>query len=177
MDDIWIFAYGSLMWRPDFPFVARRAALLHGYHRAFCIYSTLYRGTPETPGLVLGLNFGGSCRGCVYRVRGRDATAVIDYLDARELVYGVYERRTVPLTLDCGRVAATAYVVNRANPQYAGDLPLDETVALILQGHGQSGACKDYLESTVRHLDEMGIPDKPLHHLWRAVKIAKSSAD
>lgn len=167
----WIFAYGSLMWDPGFPFVERAHALLHGYHRAMCIYSHVWRGTPERPGLVLGLDRGGACRGIAFRVEPEARAEVIAYLDARERVTDVYLRREQPVRLagGAGPVTALAYVADRAHRQYAGKLAPEEAARLIAQGVGRAGANVDYLASTVRHLEEMGIADGPLHRLERTV--------
>ena len=168
--DVWVFGYGSLMWRPGFPHLAVEPALLRGYHRAFCVYSVRYRGTPERPGLVTGLDRGGSCRGRAFRVAAADAGEARAYLDRRELVTGVYRRRTVPVELPGGRVMAWAYVVDTAHRQYAGKLPLAEAARVILRGRGASGDNRDYLENTVAHLDDLGISDGPAHELWRLVE-------
>jgi len=170
----WIFGYGSLMWDPGFPYLAREPALLRGYHRALCIYSWQYRGTPERPGLVLGLDRGGSCRGIAYRIAERKAADVFAYLKEREMTSypsTVYEERLVPVELARGRrVRAHAYVADHRHPQYAGKLPLERVAELVCQGHGARGPCSDYLSNTVRHLDELGIKDGPLHELLRHVE-------
>ncbi len=167
--DIWIFGYGSLMWDPGFEFVERWPALLRGYHRAFCIYSHLYRGTPERPGLVLGLDRGGSCRGMAYRVAAENRQAVLDYLHEREMLHYVYLPREVPVALPHRRVMALAYIADRAHGRYAR-LSLEETARHILQGRGNRGDNRSYLENTVRHLDELGLPDGPLHALRDLVR-------
>ena len=168
--DLWLFAYGSLMWDPGFPFEEALPALLRGYHRAFCLYSTRYRGTPDQPGLVLGLDRGGACRGIAYRVAAARVDHALQYLWEREMVNNSYICRHVDLQLATGHVRARAFVINRAHEQYAGKLPLARTVELIFQGHGQRGACRAYLENTVRHLDLLGIPDKRLHQLLIEVR-------
>jgi cation transport protein ChaC len=167
---LWVFGYGSLMWRPGFAHEACEPALLRGYHRAFCVYSVHHRGTAARPGLVLGLDRGGSCRGRAYRVAARDAEAVIAYLDEREQVTAVYLRRRVTIEIGHRRVAAMAYVADRAHAQYAGKLPLHRVAEIILGGHGVSGANPDYLANTVAHLDELGINDGPLHELLEMVR-------
>jgi len=167
----WIFGYGSLMWDPGFPFVEREAALLHGYHRAFCIYSHRYRGTSDRPGLVLGLQPGGSCRGIAYRIAESKREAVFAYLHDREMNTNVYDQRPVPVRLIGGRqVDAYAYITVRSHPQYTGRLSTERVADLICQGHGERGACSDYLANTVRHLDELGIKDGPMHALLRYVE-------
>lgn len=168
--DIWVFGYGSLMWRPGFPYRVVEPALLRGYHRAFCVYSVRYRGTPERPGLVVGLDRGGSCRARAFCVAAADADAVCDYLDARELVTGVYHRRLVPVELPGRRVMAHAYVADRAHRQYAGKLSLSEAAEVIVAGRGAEGDNRIYLENTVAQLDDLGLNDGPLHALLRLVR-------
>ena len=172
--DIWVFAYGSLMWNPEFPHEESRPARLNGHHRALCLWSFDYRGTPEKPGLVLGLDRGGSCRGRAYRVSARDREAVIRYLDKREASDGEYFSRWLPARLEDDGTAISAYgfVVNPANRYYAGRLPLHETVRLVRQGHGDRGACLDYVRNTVAHLREMGIRDRALETILREAEEA-----
>ncbi len=168
--DMWVFAYGSLMWHPGFAYAERCEAQLYGFHRAFCIISHHYRGSYERPGLVLGLDRGGSCRGIVYRVPRRAIEATVHYLWRRELITRVYAPRRLAAHSDAGRLSAHTFVLDRAHPQYAGRLSLDETAALIRQGVGESGACLDYLANTVAHLDQLGITDGPLHGLLERVQ-------
>lgn len=177
MPDLWVFGYGSLMWRPGFEFEECVPARLYGYHRSFCVYSHVHRGTPERPGLVFGLDAGGSCRGLVYRVAGARAAATRRYLQAREQVTLIYREALVPVNLlpetggaQRGRVEALAFVVDRRHPQYAGKLPFETQVRLIAGGVGRSGRNPDYLAETVRHLGETGVGDKGLIRLWRAVE-------
>ncbi|MBB4287485.1 gamma-glutamylcyclotransferase [Roseospira goensis] len=164
--DRWVFGYGSLMWNPGFPFQERRAALLRGYHRDMCVVSLRYRGTPERPGLVLGLRGRGSCRGLAYRVAAADWRAVRDYLHEREMTTYAYRPRRVGAVLDDGRrVACHTFVADPHHPQYAGHLDLPERVRLIRQGEGPRGTARAYLASTVDHLDDLGIRDGHLHDL------------
>jgi glutathione-specific gamma-glutamylcyclotransferase len=166
----WVFAYGSLMWRPGFDFLESRPALLRGYHRAFCIVSTHYRGTPKKPGLVLGLDRGGACRGRAYRIAASKAKNVARYLHEREMVGAVYEPRWLSVTTPGGQVRAVAYVADRDNPQYVGKLSLKRAAERIRNSAGVSGTNRDYLAQTVRHLDDLGIADGPLHRLLRLVE-------
>jgi len=167
----WIFGYGSLMWRPGFTFVERREAQAFGYHRAFCVFSHVHRGTPDRPGLVLGLARGGSCRGMAFGVADSNWPEVLAYLRAREQATAVYLEREISLTLNDGaRVQATTYVADPAHHQYAGQLGIEEQLRLVRQGVGQSGANPEYVESTVRHLEEMGIVEGPLHDLMARLK-------
>ncbi len=167
----WIFGYGSLMWDPGFPYLKREPALLRGYHRAFCIYSIRYRGTRERPGLVLGLDRGGSCRGIAYQIADEKAASVFAYLKEREMTTDVYDERLVPVELASGRrVRAHTHIADQHHREYAGKLPLARVAELVCQGHGERGPCADYLANTVRHLDELGIRDGPLHSLLRYVE-------
>ena len=163
--DIWVFGYGSIMWRPGFPDVDAAAALLHGYHRAFCIYSVHHRGSRERPGLILGLDRGGSCRGRAFRVAAADAAATVAYLDERELVTHVYKRRNIPVAINGQRIETVCYVADPGHEQYAGTLPVAEAAQVIRDGVGVSGDNPNYLRSTVEHLDELGIADGPIHQL------------
>jgi len=166
--DFWVFAYGSLMWRPGFEFLERRHARLIGAHRALCVYSFVHRGTPERPGLVFGLDRGGNCRGIAYRVVAEKRDATIAYLRAREQVTLVYREtwRTVWLDDDPQqRVTALCYMVDRGHRQYAGRLPLEKQVHLVRQGHGRSGANRDYVLDAVKEIEAQGYHDAELHIL------------
>jgi len=165
---IWVFAYGSLMWNPGIAHDAAEPALLHGWHRSFCVYSHRYRGTPERPGLVLGLDRGGACRGIAFRVAAKNRAATVTYLREREQVTSVYREvmRSVWLENDARqRVSALAYVVDRGHVQYAGRLSLAEQHRHVLQGHGHSGANRDYVISTVKAIEAEGFRDTQLHQL------------
>jgi cation transport protein ChaC len=165
-DDLWVFGYGSLMWRPGFSFVERHRAHLYGYHRSLCIFSHVHRGTPDTPGLVLGLDRGGRCRGVAFRVAPEDAAATIAYLRAREQATGVYLERHAKIRLDDGRtVRALTYVADRRHPQYAGRLPLEDVLRLVRQGVGLSGANPEYVHATHQHLIELGVSDPILSRI------------
>ena len=167
-EDLWVFAYGSLMWRPDFPFAERVEARLVGAHRALCVYSFVHRGTPERPGLVLGLDHGGTCRGIAYRVRGGERVDTVAYLRAREQVTSVYRECMRPIWLKCRperRVQALCYMVDRGHAQYAGRLSLERQLHHVRQGHGQSGANRDYVIATVGALEQLGYRETQLHLL------------
>ncbi|OYQ35362.1 gamma-glutamylcyclotransferase [Niveispirillum lacus] len=163
--DLWVFAYGSLMWNPGFPFVEKREGLLRGYHRGFCIYSHQHRGTPERPGAVLGLDRGGACRGMVFRVEAAAVPDVLRYLWQREMAYRVYIPRRLRVRTDQGDVRALTFTADPAHSQYCGRLGLDGTASLIRQGVGQSGRNVDYLSSLIDHLAELGIEDQGLREL------------
>lgn len=168
---LYVFGYGSLMWRPDFPFVSRRLATVRGRHRSLCVYSWVHRGTQTRPGLVLGLDRGGACRGVVFEVLAQDAAATIEALRAREQVTNVYLERHVSASCDDGEtVNAVTYVVDRQHAQYAGRLPVDALLSTVRGAVGRSGANEDYVLSTADHLDELGIRDHTLSSVARALR-------
>lgn len=158
--DFWVFGYGSLMWRPGFAHVETQRAHLHGYRRALCVRSWVHRGTQETPGLVLGLDRGGSCVGMAFRVPSALSGEVMAYLRERELVTHVYAERQVRLKLDDGGfVTAVTYVCDRRHQQYAGAMDAAEAAEIVRSAHGQSGANADYVLNTVSHIKALGIRD------------------
>ena len=165
----WVFAYGSLMWNPGFATPETQPARLHGFHRAFCIYSEHYRGTPKKPGLILGLLAGGSCRGFAHRLPARGYDEVRRYLWKREIENdGVYEEVVRPIHLADGRVVPSlVYLADRAHRQFAGKLPLGKAIRLVRQGRGATGSNLDYVRNTVAHLRELGLRDRSLEELAR----------
>jgi cation transport protein ChaC len=169
--DLWVFGYGSLMWRPGFEFEEKVPARLIGEHRALCVYSFDHRGTPERPGLVLGLDRGGACRGVAFRVAASLRDATIAYLRSREQTTHVYREVMRSVWLQDGRrVSALAYVVDRGHVQYAGRPTLAQQIHYVRQGHGRSGANRDYVLSTVEALEAQGCRDAPLHRLAQALR-------
>jgi cation transport protein ChaC len=167
-EDLWVFGYGSLMWRPGFEFLERAPARLIGLHRALCVYSFVHRGTPESPGLVLGLDRGGMCRGVAFRVAAAAREPTIAYLRAREQVTTVYleTMRRIELEDKARRqVRALCFIVDRSHVQYAGRLNLSERLHLVRQGHGRSGANRDYVIETVQALETLGYRETDLHLL------------
>lgn len=167
--DVWFFAYGSLMWDPGFAFVETRSALLRGYHRKFCVDSTVYRGTPERPGLVLGLDAGGSCRGLAYRIAARRREAASRYLDRRELAEDIYLPRAVNLETAEGWLRGYTLVVDRSTPYYARGLADEEEVRRIATCRGERGTNAAYLKETIARLEALGIRDGGLAALYRRV--------
>ncbi len=168
MSDLWVFGYGSLMWRPGFGHAESHPALLRGAHRSLCVYSVVHRGTEQRPGLVLGLDAGGSCRGIAFRVDARDAPATLEYLREREQTTNVYREAHRPVALLDGskrKVDALCFLVERTHPQYAGRLPVTEQAELVREGHGASGNNVDYVANTLRHLDEMGLAEPSLRQV------------
>lgn len=170
--ETWVFGYGSLMWNPGFPYAEARPATLRGFHRAFCIYSVHYRGTARQPGLVLGLDRGGVCHGLAFRLAPEMHAETLAYLRRRELIYGVYREAYVPVELardhpgaPLRSVFALAYIAERAHPAYAGALALAREATLIRRSAGRSGTNLDYLLSTRRHLQSLGIQDARMDRL------------
>lgn len=161
MSDFWVFGYGSLIWRPGFAHAETRRALLHGYRRSLCVLSHVHRGTPDRPGLVLGLDRGGSCVGLAFRVPQGLRDEVTAYLRERELVTNVYLERSLTVRLEGGaHVAALAYVVDRTHAQYAGRMDTGEAARHVSGAIGRSGRNEDYVASTVAHLKVLGIRDR-----------------
>lgn len=167
-EDLWVFGYGSLMWRPGFEYVERSPARIVGLHRRLCVYSFVHRGTPECPGLVLGLDRGGACRGVAYRVSAEKRAATLAYLRAREQATSVYVESVRPVWLAGNperRVNAVCYVVDRRHPQYAGHLPLERQLQLVRQGCGNSGVNREYVLEAVAALKALGVHDRELFTL------------
>jgi cation transport protein ChaC len=176
-DELWVFGYGSLMWRPGFRFAERRPATLPGRRRAFCIYSVHHRGTYERPGLVLGLAPGGSVLGAAYRIAPADWADVHAYLMEREQPTETYveARRRVRLA-DGRRVEALVFLSDVHHPQWAGALSLEQQAALIAGATGLSGRNVDYLRDLVAHLEQEGIRDRAMEALLRLVEGLETDA-
>ena len=178
-EDFWVFAYGSLMWRPGFDFLERRQARLVGAHRALCVYSFVHRGTPAKPGLVLGLDRGGNCRGIAYRVAAAKRAATVAYLRGREQVTRVYREAWRAVWLDDNpllTVHALCYVVDRGHRQYAGRLSLEKQLHFVRQGHGRSGNNRDYVLAAVKEIERQGYRDRDLHMLAERLRGVHESA-
>jgi glutathione-specific gamma-glutamylcyclotransferase len=168
MADLWVFGYGSLMWRPGFVYERAVKARLSGFHRSLCVVSHVHRGTPEKPGLVLGLDRGGSCLGIAFLVRGEHRAETIAYLRGRELVTHVYHETVRPIRLEHGEAAqALTYVVDRRHVQYGGRKPTVEAAEIVRHAHGASGPNIDYVVNTVAHLKTLGIRDHGLEDIVR----------
>jgi glutathione-specific gamma-glutamylcyclotransferase len=163
--DVWLFCYGSLIWNPAFHFVERRLGTVHGYHRRFCLWTHLGRGTPDFPGLVLGLERGGSCRGVAFRVAAEAVPDELEIVWRREMVSGAYRPTWVTVRTPEGPVRAVTFVMNRRHDRYAGLLPEDRVADVIANAAGYLGRCADYLINTVAHLEELGIHDRALVRL------------
>jgi cation transport protein ChaC len=175
MSGFWVFGYGSLMWRPGFAFAESAPAWLAGAHRALCVYSWVHRGTRKKPGLVLGLDRGGSCRGVAFCVEESEREATLAYLRAREQVTQVYVEAWRPVRLhrpDAADVLALCYVVDRTHPQYAGDLSRERQLEFVRGSAGQSGANRDYVLGTAAQLRALGVRDDRL--AWLAARLEES---
>jgi glutathione-specific gamma-glutamylcyclotransferase len=176
--ELWVFGYGSLMWRPGFAYAFRCKAMLRGWRRSLCIYSHDYRGTPEKPGLVLGLDRGGACAGVAFRVKAALREATIRYLRDREQVTSVYVERVVPVTLESGeRVNALTYVADRLHRQYAGRIDREAMLAIVRASRGQSGENAAYVTETQDHLAAIGVRDSELEWLAERLQGKQPGAD
>jgi cation transport protein ChaC len=168
----WVFGYGSLIWDPGFAFSESRLAQVHGYHRAFCIRSTRYRGTPERPGVVLGLDRGGSCVGMAFRLYPETARQAVDALYEREMTGGVYVARRLSAVLGDGRrVSALAFVANRLSPAYER-LTDEQIVDRLAACCGQRGLNREYALRTWRSLSDHGVHCPHLGRVSRRLVVA-----
>lgn len=167
---LWVFGYGSLMWDPGFEHAECHTARLDGYQRRFCLWSIRYRGTPESPGLVLGLDEdpAASCVGMAYRIAPEQTAAVSAYLKDREMVTYAYQETKLPVSLlrrdgsEEGRVPALCYILDPTHAQYAGALTARERAEIVIRSCGAKGDNLTYLNETVRHLHELGVHDAEL---------------
>lgn len=168
-NDIWIFGYGSLIWRPEFDYAERRHALLHGYHRALCLWSRVNRGTPECPGLVFGLEVGGSCQGRVYRIDAKQIPETMLALWRREMPSAAYIPRWLTCRTDQGDVQGLVFTMDRTLDSYVQEPPIEQLVSIVRRGHGRYGACTEYVVETAQALEKAGIHDRRLHKIVQAL--------
>jgi cation transport protein ChaC len=172
-EPVWIFAYGSLLWDAELRDAATEPALLYGYHRSFCLLSYDYRGTAVNPGLTLGLDRGGSCRGAALRL----PIEALDRIWHREMSgRAVYAARLLQARTAKGIRQMLAFTALRSCPDYAGRLSLDEAARMILGAAGRRGTCRDYFENTLRHLEQLGFADRPLRRLAERVEASAAHA-
>ena len=165
-EDVWVFAYGSLMWNPAIEFAEATPCLVDGWRRSFCFWVPLGRGTPELPGLMLALEGGGACEGIAYRLAPHQVHSELGILWNREMLSGVYQPRWVPAKLRDGRtVTAVTFVVDPQHCQYCGDLPIERAAHHIAFAEGRRGPCRDYLANTAEHARSLGIHDPYLEEL------------
>ena len=177
IQNLWVFGYGSLMWDPGFKFNTRQRARIYGFHRSLCIRSVRYRGTDDLPGLVFGLDHGGSCTGIGYQIKHTDQREVSDYLQDREMLNNIYDPSIRLITLENGqRVKAIVFIVKRHHPSYVRNLTLDQAARMVATAAGQRGPNIDYLLSTLKSLDNLGIHDKSLHAVGKLAQERFSSS-
>jgi len=167
--DVWIFAYGSLIWNPTVKFSDRRVGTIYGWHRRFCLWTPLGRGTPENPGLMLGLDRGGSCRGIAYQIPAEDVLTELLILWRREMVVGSYTPRWVKVVDGKERWDAIAFTINHNHIMYTGDISSEVVVNSLATANGKLGTCADYLSQTIDGLMQYGIQDKQLLKLQKSV--------
>lgn len=163
--DVWLFGYGSLIWNPAFHFAERRIGTVRGLHRRFCLWTTLGRGTPERPGLMLALDHGGSCRGVAFRIEADKAAEELQIVWRREMVSHAYIPRWVTVETADGPVRAITFTINRRHERYVGRMDDHEAAGVIAAASGRIGRCAEYLENTVQHLHELKIADRYMERL------------
>jgi cation transport protein ChaC len=173
-EDLWIFGYASLIWRPDFEFAERQRAKVHGWHRALKMWSRINRGTPECPGLVFALLSGGSCHGVVYRVPRHEVQEVVARLWLREMMTGVYDPRWLRCSTASGPVQALAFTLSRRSPNYTGELSEAHYRQIFTDACGRYGTTHDYARQTLESLSSHGIADARLARLLKLSPTALS---
>ena len=169
-EDIWVFGYGSLIWNPMVQYREKRDGLVHGFHRRFCMWTRIGRGSPEFPGLVLALDNGGSTKGVVFRIPADIAPRELDILWRREMMADSYRPVWLSAKTDKGPVRALSFAIRRNRPVFAPPMPDAEVARIIYQAKGFVGPCKDYLENTQKALLDAGIHDKQMIKLAALVK-------
>lgn len=173
--DLWIFGYGSLMWDPGFPYLKRAPALVRGYHRAFCINSHRWRGSPEQPGLVLGLDRGGACRGVAYLVDEANIASTISELWTREMRRRIYKVKLLRARYDDEVVRAFTFVADQGHLDYAGGLTIEQTAQRIATCRGSRGSNIEYLTRTIDYLEALGARDHNLLRVLEAVRLLQKA--
>lgn len=174
--DLWVFAYGSLIWNPAFHFAERRRGRLLGYHRRFCLRTHVGRGTRDNPGLMLGLEAGGSCTGVAYRIAADAVELETWVLWKREMIVGSYSPRWVVVEGAGANRRAITFVMNKAHYMYAGRLPRAEVVQTLATAEGALGRSCDYLYEIVAQLSSFGIHDRGLASIERDVRALQRDA-
>lgn len=172
--DLWVFGYGSLVWRPEFHYLEARLAALHGYHRALCMWSRVNRGTPERPGLVFSLDQGGTCEGRAYRIAARSVPDIMQALWIREMPSGSYIPRWLACETQQGSISALVFTMDRTDPSYVPNLTPAEIVQIVRDSHGRYGPCSEYVLRTAQALQEAGITDPSLSAIAQALQASLS---
>ena len=177
--NIYIFAYGSMMWDPLFKPVEQHAASLAGYRRSFCVWSLVARGTPKNPGLALGLEeyAGASCDGIVFRLNPLSTEADLEATWRREVYTAIYQPKWLDVETKSGWVRAISFVVDREHPQYAGGLDQNEAASIIASAAGENGRCRDYLSNTTHELAAIGCVDSQIETLNVLVESLHAATD
>ena len=168
--DLWVYAYGSLIWNPEFEYLEKRLSILRGHHRSLCLWSRVNRGTPELPGLVFGLDRGGSCRGMSFRIRADAVPVTFEALWRREMATGAYHPRWLRCDTPDGVVTALAFVIDRNSAGYVKALPEHETIEIVRRASGRYGPCTDYVVQTHDALVAEGIEDRRLSQLTHRLR-------
>lgn len=168
-DDIWVFGYGSLIWKPIVEFCESQLAHIHGYHRRFCMWTTIGRGAPDCPGLVLALDQGGSTKGMIFRIPAEKAAQELDILWRREMMANSYRPVWVKAKTKNRLVPALSFAIRRDSPIFAPPLPDEATAKIIYNASGFVGPCKEYLRETQKALQIAGIKDRQMTKLCRLV--------
>ena len=168
-DDIWVFGYGSLIWKPELDFTERRDALVHGFHRRFCMWTKIGRGSPECPGLVLALDNGGSTKGVIFRIPAAIAPQELDILWRREMMADSYRPVWLRAKTENGPIKALSFAIRRNRPVFAPRMADDKVAEIIYRASGFVGPCKDYLHNTQKALIAAGIYDKQMMRLSQLV--------
>lgn len=169
--EVWVFGYGSLMWNPCFSYVERRSGTVRGHSRRFCVLSARARGTPQSPGLGLGLerSVDGDCCGVAYRLAEHSLDTDLQALWIREMTSGIYQPHWLPVATELGEITALIFVVDREHPQYAGGLSAQEKAAIIVGAVGQYGPCREYLARTIQELAVLGVSEPDFDALFALV--------
>lgn len=173
-DEVWVFGYGSLVWNPALEFAEKRRGRIHGFHRAYCIWTPLGRGSPENPGLMLALDRGGACCGAAFRIAPNKLEEELGILWSREMVLDSYIPTWVRVHTEDGPVSGLTFTINRDHERYAGRLQPDAIAARLATAKGYLGSSAEYLENTVSHLKELGIHDAKLSDLYRRVRVLRA---
>ena len=173
--DLWIFGYGSLIWNPAFNFIEKKPARLYGFHRSFCLHLTIGRGSPEAQSLMLALDRGGSCNGMAFRIAADEVDSETEILWMREMITGAYIAHWGNIYIDGEPVPGMTFVINRNHSRYIGGLNMDETAGRLLNGNGTLGTCREYLENTVDHLNQIDVSDSYLQQLCRLIRQKESN--
>ena len=172
--DLWVFGYGSLMWRPGFPYKEKQLGIVHGYHRSFCVYSHFHRGTKERPGLVLGLDKGDSCQGIAYRIAEENIQTEMQKIWEREMFAGTYIPTWVNVSTKHGNISAVTFIINHDHEHYIPDLELEEVIERVVRAEGICGSCQDYVKNTVKSLQRLGLQDSTMERLLNLIEYPKN---